>query len=280
VSAVTPPRAVRRIQRSSGFVPIDLGEIWRFRELLWIFMWRDVKARYKQTFLGPFWAVFRPFISMVLFSAIFGGLAGIKTGSSVPYPLFVYAGLLPWTYFASALSGASGSILSNSALISKAYFPRLYAPLSAVTAPLVDFVLALVIVFGLFPYYGRWPSWHIVFAPLFLLLAMFTALGIGLWLAGITVRYRDVGFALPFAVQIWMYVTPIIYPVSLVPHKYRWLLALNPLTAVVDGFRWSFFGTGAPGGGVLAASCGVAALLVVTGLFWYRRTERTIADAI
>jgi lipopolysaccharide transport system permease protein len=271
---------MRRIQPSTGLVPVDFGELWRYRELLFFFMWRDVKARYRQTFLGPVWAILRPFISMVLFSAIFGGLAGITSGSSIPYPLFVYAGLLGWNYFSSGLTGGSSSILSNAALMSKAYFPRLYAPISAVIAPIVDFFFAVLIVFGLFAYYHRWPSWHLVFLPGFLVLAMLSGLGVGLWLAGAAVRYRDLGFALPFLIQVWMYVTPVIYPVSLVPERYRWLLSLNPVTAVVNGFRWSFFSGPAPSIGSLAGSIGFSLVVGVSGIYWYRRTERTIADMI
>jgi lipopolysaccharide transport system permease protein len=284
VSAVAkttaPARSVRRIQRSSGLIAVDFGELWRYRQLLYVFIWRDVKARYKQTFLGPFWALFRPFVTMIMFSAIFGGLAGLTSGSSIPYPLFVYAGLLPWGYFSSAVGSSSASILNNAGLISKAYFPRLYAPFSAVTAPLPDLGFSVIIVAGLFVYFRVVPSWHIVFLPFFLLLAMLTALGVGLWLSGITVRYRDAGFALPFAIQLWMYATPIIYPVSKVPPEYRWLLAINPMTSVVNGFRWCLFATNTPSPLVTAISSVVVVLTVVTGLYWFRRTELTVADNI
>ena len=279
VALPTPPdRRSYRIQPSRGLVPLDFGELWRFRELLFYLTWRDVKARYRQTFLGPAWAILRPLISMVLFSAIFGGLAGIKPGSNIPYPLFVYPGLLAWTYFSSCVTSGSGSLLNSAGLISKAYFPRLFAPLAAVTAPLVDFALSLVVVFGLFAYYHRLPSWHLVLLPAFTLLALGTGLGIGLLLAGLTVRFRDVQFALPFVTQLWLYATPVIYPLSLVPERYRWLLALNPLTAVVDGFRWCIVGGTIPSPWVLGTSAGIAVVLVVVGLFVFRRTERTIVD--
>jgi lipopolysaccharide transport system permease protein len=280
--AVVPAsgRPVRRVQPSRGLVPIDLRELWRYHELLYYLVWREVKARYKQTFLGGFWAIFRPLVMMVVFAAIFGGLAGIDSGTDVPYPLFLYAGLVPWTYFQSALTSGSASLLNNSSLISKAYFPRLYVPLAAVTAPLVDFVLALTVVFGIFAWFQRMPSWHIVFLPFFVLLAVLTGLGIALWLSGLAVRYRDVGFALPFVAQIWMFVTPVIYPVSLVPERFRWLLALNPMTAVVEGARWSLLGKPPPSATVLAASTACVAVLVFFGLFFFRRTERTIVDLI
>jgi lipopolysaccharide transport system permease protein len=275
-----PQRVVRRIQPSRGLIPIDLGELWRYRELLYYFVWRDVKARYKQTFLGAFWAIFRPFSSMVLFAAVFGGLAGFHSGTDVPYPLFLYAGLLAWMYFQSALTSSAQSLLNNSGLISKAYFPRLYAPAAAVAAPLVDFALAMTVLFGLFAWFGRAPSWQIVFLPLFIVLALVAGLGVGLFLSGATVRYRDVGFALPFLVQLWLFATPVIYPVSLVPDRYQWLLALNPMTAVIDGFRWSLLGMSPPSGTVLAVSTVFAAVVLVCGLFFFRRTERTIVDMI
>lgn len=275
----TPP-SVRRIQPSAGLIPVDFKELWRYRELLYFFMWRDIRARYRQTFLGPIWAILRPFVSMILFSVIFGSLAGIQSGSDIPYPLFVFAGIAGWNYFSSALTGATSSILSNASLMSKAYFPRLFAPISAVVAPIVDFVISLLIVSLLFVYYERAPSWHLVFLPVFLALAMLSGLGVGLWLAGVAVRYRDVGFALPFATQTAMYVTPIIYPVTLVPARYRWLLSLNPMTAVVNGFRWCFFGTNAPSLGSLVGSVAFCAIVGITGVYWYRRTERTIMDMV
>jgi lipopolysaccharide transport system permease protein len=273
-------RPVRRLQPSRGLIPIDLRELWGYHELLYYLVWREIKARYKQTFLGVSWAILRPVVLMIVFAAIFGGLAGIDSGTDVPYPLFLYAGLLPWTYFQSSLIAGSASLLNNSALISKAYFPRPYAPLAAVTGPLVDFALALTVLLGLFVWYQRAPSWHVVFLPLFLLLALTVSLGVGLWLSGPAVRHRDIGFALPFVGQIWMYATPVVYPVSLVPEQYRWLLALNPMTAVVDGARWSLLGEPVPDLGVLAISAGFTGALVVLGLFHFRRTERTIVDLI
>jgi lipopolysaccharide transport system permease protein len=275
-----PGRRSFRIQRSRGRAPVDLREMWRFRELLFYLVWRDIKARYRQTFLGPAWAILRPLVSMVLISAIFGGLAGIKPGTDIPYPLFVYPALLVWGYFSSCVTGGSGSLLSSAGLISKAYFPRLFAPLAAVTAPLVDMGLSFLIVFGLFAYYERVPSWHLVFLPAFTLLALGTGLGIGLLLAGLTVRFRDVQFALPYITQLWMYATPVIYPVSLVPQQYRWLLAINPMTAVVEGFRWCVTGDVVPSPWIVAISAGTALVLVVVGLFAFRRTERTIVDSI
>lgn len=279
-AAFDPRRRVRRIQPSRGLALPDAGELWRFRELLWFLVWRDVKARYRQTFLGAFWAIFRPLLSMVLFAAIFGGLAGITSGSKTPYPLFLYSGLAGWTYFSSAFTGSSSSMLNNGALIGKAYFPRLFAPLAAVVAPLVDLLLSFVVLLGIFAWYTTWPSWHIVVLPLFVLLTMLAAFGIGLWLGALSVRYRDVPFALPFVIQIWMYVSPVIYPVTLVPPRFRWLLDLNPMTAAVDGMRWSLIGQNAPSAVVLGAGVGIVVVLVGTGLLFFRRAERTLVDLI
>jgi lipopolysaccharide transport system permease protein len=280
VDVAQVPARMRRIQPSRGIVPVDLGELWRYRELLHRLVWRDVKARYKQTFLGPFWAIFRPFASMVLMSAIFGGLAGFSSGSDVPYPLFLYGGLLVWTYFSSAITSSSSSLLNYGNMLGKAYFPRLFAPFAAVTAPLVDFALALTIVFGLFAYYHRWPSWHVVFLPFFVFLALLAGLGVGLWLSGISVRYRDIPFTIPFVIQLWFYVTPVLYPVTKLPAPFSSLVALNPMTSVVEGFKWSLLGITPPNVVVLFVSTICMLVIVVTGLFFFRRTERTIVDML
>ena len=272
--------AVRRIKPSSGWLAVDFRELWQYRELLYRILWRDLKARYKQTFLGPAWAIIRPLASMVLLAAVFGGLAGFKSGTGTPYPLFLFAGILIWTYFSSALGGATASILNNSALLSKVYFPRLYAPLSAVAAPLVDLGLAMTISFGLFAWFGRWPNWHVIFVPVFVFLALLAGLGIGLWFACAAVRYRDISFTLPYVTQIGMYATPVLYPASRLPKPYRSLIALNPLTSVLDGFRWALIGTAAPRLSVLFVSTGVAVVILVTGLFYFRRVERTIVDHV
>jgi lipopolysaccharide transport system permease protein len=269
---------VRRIQPSRRFVPIDFPELWRYRELLFFLVWRDVKARYKQTFLGPSWAILRPLLLMVVMSVIFGNLAGIDPGSGLPYPLFLFGGLLVWTYVSLALVGGSSSVVNNSTLVAKAYFPRMFAPLAAVTAPVVDLLLSLTVLLGLFAWYREHPGVEVVFLPAFLLLGFLLAVGISLWLAGATHKYRDVPFALPFLTQLWLFVTPVIYPVAFVPEDWQWLLELNPMTAVVEGFRWSLLGSEAPSALALGSSCGFAALLVVTGAYYFRGTERTIAD--
>jgi lipopolysaccharide transport system permease protein len=282
--ALAPPlktvRSVRRIQPSRGLIGLDVPELWQFRELLYYLIWRDVKSRYKQTFLGAFWAIFRPFISMVIMSVIFGKLAGITSGTDVPYPLFLFTGVLLWTYFSSTVSSGSASMLGSGGLISKAYFPRLYIPFAGVTTPLVDFALAFSVLIGLFAWYQFLPPWQIVTMPVFLVLTLFIGFGIALWLAPVTVRFRDIPFALPFLLQLGMYATPVIYPVTLVSAQYRWVLSLNPMTGATEGFRWSLLGGAPPGYGAVMASIGIATVLVATGLFYFRRAERTLVDLI
>jgi len=281
-SGAAPPAAaaaVRRIQPSRGLVPIDVGEIWRYRSLFFQLTWRDIRARYKQTFLGPMWAILRPLVSMVLMSAVFGGLAGFTSGQpNIPYPLFLYSGMLIWTYFQSALPAAAQSLLNNASLLGKIYFPRLFAPFAQAAAPLVDFGLAFIVVFGLFAYYGVVPSWHIVFLPFFVLLAVAASLGVGLWLCGLAVRYHDIPFALPYIIQLWFFATPVLYPVTRLPQPYQSVIAINPMTSVIDGFRWSLLGISSPNVPVLAVSSAVVLVLLVGGLFVFRRAERTIVD--
>jgi len=278
--AGSPPISVRRIQPSVGRHSIDFRELWDYRELLYRMLWRDVKTRYKQTFLGPLWVILKPLASMVLLAAVFGGLAGFKSGTSVPYPLFLFGGMLIWNYFSSALSGATSSVLSNSGLLGKVYFPRLYAPLESVSAPLVDLALAMTITIGLFAWFGTWPNWHIIFLPVFVLLALLAGLGIGIWFSGIVVRYRDFGFMLPYAISLAMYASPVLYPASRLPKPYSDLIALNPMTSVLDGFRWALLGTAAPNIGVLGVSTAVGLAILVSGLFHFRRVERTIIDHV
>jgi lipopolysaccharide transport system permease protein len=275
-----PRPAVRRIQPAKGLFRVDARELWRFHELLLFLMWRDVKARYRQTILGSFWAIFRPFVSMVIFTVIFGHLAGISPGSDLPYALFVFPGVLLWTYFGSGVSGGAASVTGNGSLVTRAYFPRVHLVLAAIIAPVLDFFLGLLVVFGMFAWYERWPSWHIVTLPLFLGLTVFVVFGISLWLSALTVRYRDVPFALPFLLQIWMYLTPVIYPTTFVPEKYNWLLALNPVTGAAVGTRWSLVGGTSPGPLVLLASVGIGLVLVLTGLVYFRRREPSFPDHI
>lgn len=271
---------VHRIQRSRGRFSIDFRELWAYRELLYFLVWRDVKVRYKQTALGVVWAVLQPLVAMVIFSVVFGHLAKIRTDSGVPYPLFVFAGLLPWQYFASSLTLSSLSVVSNSPLVTKVYFPRLLLPLASIGVPIIDFLCSFAILIGMFFWYGLVPHWHAVVIPVFLGMALLTALGVGLWLSALNVRYRDVPYMIPFLTQIWLYATPVIYPVTLVPKNYRWLIALNPMTGVVAGFRWVVLGRGVPDYTVYAVSTFVGLALVIGGLWYFKRVERRFADVI
>jgi lipopolysaccharide transport system permease protein len=269
-----------RIQPANRFVIFNLREVWDYRELLYFLTLRDVKVRYKQTLFGVAWAVIQPVVSMIIFSVIFGRLAGIQGVPGVPYPLFVFTGLLPWTYFAGSLTLAGNSVAGNSALITKVYFPRLILPFAAVVVPLIDFLMSFAVLIGLFVWYGRTPSWHVVFLPIFLGMALLTALGIGLWLSALNARYRDVPFAIPFLIQIWLYASPVIYPVTLIPEHWRWLLALNPMTGVLDGFRWALLGKGTPDFGVYAISLAVGVVMIVVGLVVFKHVERRFADVM
>lgn len=271
---------VRRIQADRGLLHVGLAELWRFHELLLFLVWRDIKARYRQTVLGGFWAIFRPFVSMVVFTVIFGHVAKIKTGSDLPYALFVFPGVLIWTYFTSALNGGASAVVGNAQLVTKAYFPRIHLLFAALVAPLIDFLLSLVIVIGLFAYYHRVPTWHILLLPVFVGLTFLLCFGLSLWLAPLTVRYRDVPYALPFAIQIWMYLTPVLYPPTFVPQRFHWLLALNPVSGAAVGTRWSLVGGGAPGAALLGSSVGVSIALIVTGTMYFRRREPSFPDHI
>jgi lipopolysaccharide transport system permease protein len=285
VSTVTGDRLdvasrVTRIQRSRRRFSIDLRELWSYHELLYFLVWRDIKVRYKQTALGVVWAVLQPFVAMVIFSVVFGHIAKIHADYGVPYPLFVYAGLLPWQYFSSSLMLSSVSVVGNSALVTKVYFPRLLLPLASIAVPVIDFLCSFVVLIGMFLWYGRAPHWHAVVIPVFLGMALLTALGVGLWLSALNVRYRDVPYTIPFLTQIWLYATPVIYPVSLVPSRFHWLIALNPMSGVVDGFRWAVLGRGVPHYTVYGISTAVGLALVLSGLWYFRRVERGFADVI
>lgn len=274
--------AVIVIEPSRGVAALQLGALWEYRELLGFLVWRDVKVRYKQTALGVAWIVVQPLVSMVIFSVLFGYLLQAPS-NGVPYPIFAYAGLLPWNYFAGSLTRAAQSLVGSANLITKVYFPRLVIPLSGVVGGLVDFGVASLVLAGLMVWYRVPPTANIVWLPLFLLLAMATALGFGLWLGALNVRYRDVNYLVPFLVQIWMYVTPVIYSVTLIPERYRWLLALNPMTGVVEGFRWALLGgvmEAEPPGALFVVSVVITLVVLVSGAVFFRSTERTFADII
>jgi lipopolysaccharide transport system permease protein len=278
----TPPEAQRvtRIKASNRFFSLDVRELWHYRELGLILAWRDIKLRYKQTFLGAAWAIIQPVTTMVVMTLIFNQFLGINPEYHVPYVLFSYVGLLPWMYFNSCLTQSSASIVGNSPLVTKVYFPRLLIPLASVISPLVDFFVASTVLAGLFVYYGTAPHWHTVAAPVFMAIALMTALGLGLWFSALSVRYRDVPYALPFLTQLLFFMSPLAYPASDVPHRFRWLFALNPVTGVIDGMRWTVIGKGVPHYTVFGTSAAAAALILVTGLVFFRHTERFFADVI
>jgi lipopolysaccharide transport system permease protein len=270
---------VIRVQRAKGWLLPNLRELWAFRELLGFFVWRDIKVRYKQTFLGASWALLQPLVGVLIFSVIFGSWVGIPS-QGIKYPLFVVSGLVLWNYFSSSLMLTSTSVVSNTQLVSKVYFPRLIIPIAAVVVPLVDFAVALVLLVAMFGWYGTVPSRYAVFSWIFVVMAVMASLGVGLWFAALNVRYRDIPYVVPFLIQIWLYASPVIYPVSIVPQAYRWVLALNPMTGMIDGFRWTLFGHGAAHWGVYATSGAASVLLLISGLLYFRRTERRFADLV
>jgi lipopolysaccharide transport system permease protein len=267
------------IQPSRGWFAFHLNDLWQYRELLYFLLWRDIKVRYKQTVLGGAWAIIQPFCTMVVFTLFFGELAKIPS-EGVPYPIFSYTGLLVWTFFARAMNQSSDSMVGSARIITKVYFPRLVIPLSAGLAPLVDFCIAFIVLIGMMFYYQIFPTGTLIWLPVFLLLAFATSLGGGLWLSALNVQYRDVRYAVPFLIQLWLFATPVIYPSSAVPGPWRFILGLNPMTGVVEGFRWALLGIGAAPGGMIFTSMGVALLLVFTGLIYFNRMERTFADIV
>jgi lipopolysaccharide transport system permease protein len=263
----------------SGWASIGFKELWEYRELLYFLTWRDIKVRYKQTALGAAWAIIQPFFMMVVFSLFFGKLGKIPS-DGIPYPIFVYCALLPWQLFAHALGESSNSLVANERLITKVYFPRLVVPLSAVLGGLVDFVIAFVILLGMMAYYHIVPTIMIFTLPLFVLLAIMTALAVGLWLSALNVQYRDVRYTITFITQFWLFATPVAYPSSLIPERWRALYGLNPMAGVVEGFRWALLGKTEGPGAILIVSISVVILLLIGGLFYFRRMEQTFADVV
>ena len=273
------PIPVLKIRPPKGWASLGLREVWEYRELLYFLTWRDVKVRYKQTALGAAWAVIQPFFMMVVFSLFFGRLGGIPS-DGVPYPVFAFCALLPWQLFAHALSESSNSLVANERLITKVYFPRFIVPVSAVLGGLIDFAIAFVILLGMMAYYGIVPTAMVVTLPLFLLLALVTALGVGLWLSALNVQYRDVRYTIGFLTQFWLFATPVAYPSSIVPERWRWLYGLNPMAGVVEGFRWALLGKTEGPGAMLAVSVAAVILIFVGGIYYFRRMERTFADVV
>ena len=278
---------VYTMRPSRGWTALNLMEIWRYRELVYFLTWRDLKVRYKQTALGAAWAILQPFLTMVVFTIFFGRLAKVPS-DGIPYPIFSYTALLPWGLFTKAISDAGRSLVANRAMITKIYFPRLAIPLASVVSGVVDFAIAFVVLVGMIIYYNLVPggeyhvtiSANVLFMPLFLLLALVTALGTGLWLSALNVTYRDINYILPFLTQFWLFITPIAYPSSMIPEKWRLLYGLNPMTGVVEGFRWSLLSSESAPGPMLLVSTAIALLLLISGLFYFRRMERTFADTV
>ena len=267
------------IQPDAGWASIGLKELWEYRELLYFLTWRDIKVRYKQTAIGAAWAVIQPFFMMVVFSLFFGRLAGVPS-DGIPYPIFAYCGLLPWQLFAHSLTESSNSLVANERLITKVYFPRLCVPISAVLGGLVDFAIAFVILLAMMAYYGVAPGWAIVTLPGFILLAIVSALAVGLWLSALNVQYRDVRYTINFLVQFWLFATPVAYPSSIVPARWRALYGLNPMAGVVEGFRWALLGKAPPSFALLASSVTVVILILIGGVYYFRRMEAGFADVV
>lgn len=268
-----------RIEPSSGIVPIKFRELWEYRELLFFLVWRDVKVRYKQTALGILWAVIQPVLTMVVFSVFFGKL-GKLSSDGLPYPLFAFAALVPWTLFSNGLTQATNSLVASSNLIKKVYFPRLIIPVATVLAGVVDFVIAFAVLILMMAYFGYVPTANIVWLPAFLLLTLSVSLGVSLWLSALNVEYRDVKYVIPFLAQIWLFATPIAYSSTLLDEPWRTLYGLNPMVGVVDGFRWVLLGSGSAPGAAVAVSTVATLILLVTGAYYFRRMEKTFADLI
>jgi lipopolysaccharide transport system permease protein len=267
------------IEPRNGLFHLDLKSIWQYRELLYFLVWRDLKVRYKQTVIGIGWAIVQPLVTMLIFTVIFGELVKVPS-DGLPYPIFAYSALLPWNYFASALQRCVTSVVGDSALVSKVYFPRLILPLVGTVSGLVDFFVSLLLLLVMMAWFGIAVSWAIVTLPLFLLLALCTVLAVGLWLSALNVRFRDVGYTIPFLVQIWMYTSPIVYPVSVIPPQYRLLYSLNPMAGVIEGFRWALLGKQSPDFSLIAVSATAVFLLMLGGLIFFRNMERTFADIV
>jgi lipopolysaccharide transport system permease protein len=267
------------IEPPKGWAPLALTELWKFRELLFFLTWRDIKVRYKQTALGATWAILQPVLTMILFSVIFGGLAKLPS-EGVPYPIFTFTALLPWQLFAFALTQSSNSLVGSQNLISKVYFPRLVVPFSSVLAGVVDFGIAFVVLVGLMFYYGIALTPAVLLLPVFLILTLASALAVGLWLSALNVQYRDIRYVVPFLTQFWMYSTPIAYSSSIIPEKWRWLYSLNPMTGVVEGFRLAVLGKSSLDVASLCISAGMVVVLLVGGLYYFKRMESSFADVI
>lgn len=270
-----PPLIIRPPRK---WVPVDVHEIWNYHELLYFFTWRDIKIRYKQTILGFAWAIIQPLSMTTIFTIFFGGLANIPS-EEVPYPLFAFSGVIIWTLFAEGLGRSTRSTVSNAHIMTKVYFPRLILPISGVLSPLIDFLVAFSVLVIAILYFGITFSWQIIFLPVFVLLAIATSLGVGLWFSALNVKYRDFGYIIPFMIQLWLFASPVVYPSTMVPLPYRALYGLNPMAGVTEGFRWALFGTSPPSL-IIVVSTGVVIALLVSGIFYFRKMEQYFADIV
>lgn len=277
--AIASGRRVAHIRPDRGWLDLDLRAIWRYRELLVVLMMRDIQVLYKQAALGIAWAVLQPVFGCLIFSVVFGYFARIPS-DGIPYPVFAYAGLLPWTYFAEAVRRSGLGLLTDAELVRKVYFPRLITPLANVVTPLVDFCIAFLVLLALMAFYGIAPSWKFLLVPPLMIVAALLALAIGLWIAPLNVRFRDIKHMLPFLIQIWMYASPIVYPLSIVPAEWQWAYALNPMVGVIEGFRWAVLDQGDPNFMALGIGAGIIAVLLFGGMVFFRRMELTFADVI
>ena len=267
------------IKPRNKWISIDFNELWKYRELLYFLVWRDVKVRYKQTVIGAGWAIIQPFVTMIIFTIFFGNIAKIPS-DGVPYPIFSYSGLLLWIYFSTSVSSSSNSVVGSSNLITKVYFPRLIIPLTSSLAGMVDYCIAFIILVLMMIYYGITPGFSIIFLPIVLFLTFITATGFGLWFSSLNVKYRDVRHALPFFIQLLLFATPVIYPLTFVPEKYRWLLSLNPMSGIIEVHRACILGNKSIDLNTLSISVSISLIIFISGLFYFRRTERFFADII
>jgi lipopolysaccharide transport system permease protein len=267
------------VKPSKGWISLKLDELWEYRELLYFLTWRDIKVRYKQTVLGAAWAIIQPFFTMVVFSLFFGKLAKVPS-DGIPYPIFAYAALVPWTFFASGLNQSANSLVGDANLIKKVYFPRLAIPISIVIAGVVDFVLAFIVLLGMMLFYGIFPTLNIIWLPFLLLLTFVTSLGTGLWLAALNVQFRDVRYTVPFLTQFWLFASPIAYPSSMLSEPWRTIYGINPMVGVVEGFRWALLGTDTAPGPIMIVSSLVALALLIGGAYYFRRLEKSFADVV
>jgi homopolymeric O-antigen transport system permease protein len=273
------PSVITRIKPAKGWIGLNFRELWKYRELSYFLIWRDLKVRYKQTVLGAAWAIIQPFLTMLVFSLFFGKLARVPS-DGVPYPLFAFTGLVPWTFFANAITQSSNSLIGSQHLITKVYFPRLVIPIASVLSGILDFVIAFAVLIGMILYYGFTPGITILTIPFFFLIALITALGTGLWLSALNVEFRDVRYIVPFLSQFWLFSTPVAYPSSLLAERWQIIYALNPMVGVVEGFRWALLQTPNPPAPVLAVSTITAIFLLITGALYFKRMERTFADVV